>query len=147
MATRLEAGLLGAKSIDTEHLLIGIARAETALLEQLSVPLSAAGVREAAARWQQPEDRIPKSVDMPLTEDVQKVLHETEVVADAGGCQSVRTEHMLQSLLIVPDTHASMLLQEAGLSAEKLAAYMSTLNCNEPQERDVIEKDELFSAS
>jgi len=93
MVARMEAGRLGSDAIDTEHLLMGVVRAESDLFGHMVVSLSVESVRQAAAQWRDPAAAKPTSIDMPLTNECREVLERTQLIADNKSCRFIRTEH------------------------------------------------------
>jgi non-ribosomal peptide synthetase component F len=67
---RLEAGLVGSRIIDSEHLLLGLLRVDPTTLQFVAQPVTFISVREAAVRWHVPGEKLPTSVDLPISEDV-----------------------------------------------------------------------------
>ena len=143
MVARMEAGRLGSDAIDTEHLLMGVVRAESDLFGHMVVSLSVESVRQAAAQWRDPAAAKPTSIDMPLTNECREVLERTQSIADNKSCRFIRTEHLLEALLTVEHTHAATILEDAGASLPKLEALTSNVNCNENQDRTILSPEDL----
>jgi ATP-dependent Clp protease ATP-binding subunit ClpC len=145
---RAEAGRVGSPFIDTEHLLLGILRMAPPPDEMFVQPLSAPWVREYATRWHAPTEKIPTSVDLPIHADTKEVFEKATSLADAYRCNFVRTEHLLLALGTVANSHSAVILEEAGVSLDRLQATLPGLPVAEQQEgnpealQDL--RDELF---
>ena len=130
---RVEAGRVGSPSIDTEHVLLGILRVAPAPSEMFAQPLSVPWVREYATRWHSPATKIPTSVDLPIHADTKTVFDTAVSLADVYPCKFVRTEHLLLALATVANSHSATILEEAGISLDRLQAVLSGLPVAEEQ--------------
>jgi ATP-dependent Clp protease ATP-binding subunit ClpC len=130
---RVEAGRVGNPFMDTEHVLLGILRVAPAPPEMFAQPLSSPWVREYAVRWHAPTTAIPTSVDLPSHADTNAVLDQATSLADAYKCNLVRTEHLLLALATVANSHSAVILDEAGVSLDRLQAMLSGLPVAEQQ--------------
>ena len=87
---RYEASQYGSRSIETEHLLLGLLREDLALVRQFLGPSSvAAGIHSEIERKIARGERFPTSIEVPLTE------------AERLGQRHVGTEHLLLGMLRV----------------------------------------------
>jgi len=132
MIARKEAGLAGAGSIDTEHLLIGILCIHSELDKQLGTEIQVGSIRKRSERWHIPSTPIPDSTDLPVTPDLNRIFTRASLDADGQRCRETRTEHLLSSMIEGPG-HATELLVESGITKEKLLALMSKVDCNGTQ--------------
>lgn len=130
---RLEASRVGNPFIDTEHVLLGIMQIAPAPPEMFAQPLSDPWVREYATRWHTPTTKISTSVDLPISADTNAVFQKAMSLADVYQCDLVRTEHLLLALATVPNSHSALILEEAGVSRDRLEAMLSGLPVNEQQ--------------
>lgn len=118
---RFEASQYGSPLIDTEHVLLGLLREDRALAKRfLGEVETETTIRTEIERHIQPRERIPTSVEMPLTEDCKKVLFKAAEEAERLGHQHVGTEHLLLGLLHVESSLAAQILQARGLKLAKL---------------------------
>jgi ATP-dependent Clp protease ATP-binding subunit ClpA len=117
---RGEAGFVGSKIIDSEHLLLGLLRVDPATLQYTAQPVTLISVREAAVRWHAPEKKLPTSVDLLISEDVKRAFESAESFADAYKSSLVRTEHLLLALMTMTTSHAAVILGEADASLPRL---------------------------
>src|SRR5512134_2267334 len=104
---RYEAAQLGASSIDTEHLLLGLLREGGGIAGLI---LKRAGVGSAAIR-KKIEARIvadhptSTSVDIPLTAPAKRALrYADEEATRLDDAEHIGTEHLLLGLLREPET-------------------------------------------
>jgi ATP-dependent Clp protease ATP-binding subunit ClpC len=144
---RVEAGRVGSPFIDTEHVLLGILRVAPAPPEMFAQPLSIPWGREYATRWHTPTIKIPTSVDLPLHADTKAVFDQAMSLADVYRCNLIRTEHLLLALATVPNSHSAVILNEAGVSLERLQAMLPGLPVGEQTGNPVALqdlRDELF---
>jgi len=132
MIARKEAGRVGAGSIDTEHLLIGILCVHPELDQQLGIEIQVGSIRKRSERWHLPSTPIPNSRDLPVTHDLNRIFERASLDADGQRCRETRTEHLLSSMLEEPG-HATELLVESWVTKEKLLALMSKVDCNGTQ--------------
>jgi hypothetical protein len=118
---RYEASQFGRGYIETEHLLLGLLREDTALAGRLSrSPLSPEDLRKRI------EDELPQgksistSIDMPLSAAAKATLASAAEEAERFGHQHIGTEHLLLGILRQENTLAGKLLMEAGLKIRKI---------------------------
>jgi ATP-dependent Clp protease ATP-binding subunit ClpC len=138
---RIEAGRVGNPFLDTEHLLLGILRMAPPPAEMFAHPLSVPWVREYATRWHTPTTEIPTSVDLPVHADTKEVFEKAMSLADAYQCNSVRTEHLLLALATVANSHSAVILEQAGVSLDRLQAKLPGLPAAEESEDPLALQD------
>jgi hypothetical protein len=119
---RYEASQYGSPYIETEHLLLGLLREDRALMKQFLVPPSdaASQIRAEIERHIPPRERIPTSIEVPLTSDSKKVLHFAAEEADRLAHRHIGTEHMLLGILRVEGSLAAQILQARGLKLAEI---------------------------
>lgn len=130
---RAEASPVGAKFVDTEHLLLGLLRVDPATLYLIAPSVTPDVVRNAAVRWHAPETQVPTSVDLPISDDLKLAFETAAGLADDHQCSLVRTEHLLLALMTLADSHATAILQESEASASRLQQMVSGLHGNKDQ--------------
>jgi ATP-dependent Clp protease ATP-binding subunit ClpC len=145
---RVEAGRVGNPFLDTEHLLLGILRMAAPPAEMFAQPLSVPWVREYATRWHTPTTKIPTSTDLPVHADTNEVFEKAVSLADANRCNFVRTEHLLLALATVANSHSALILEQAGLSLDRLQAMLPGLPAAEQEPENPLAlqdlREELF---
>ncbi|HZU21324.1 MAG TPA: Clp protease N-terminal domain-containing protein [Terriglobales bacterium] len=125
---RMEAGDCGAASIATEHLLLGMLRADTVLANTLLKPderiedlrgqiHALAGAGEALAT----------SVEMQLSDEGERALSVALDEADRHGHSAIGTEHLLLGLMQQEGSRAAVLLTERGMTLEQAREFVSAL--------------------
>ncbi len=143
MLARVEAGQLGAKAIDTEHLLMGIVRLDPMALQLAGASIGLVWARERATIFHAPGKKLPNSADMPMTDDAQRALFNAVALAETHKCAFVRTEHLLLALMSDGSCHAAEMLEETGASMELLEQRVANLYGNEQQEGAPLSEDDF----
>ena len=114
---RYEASQLGGRSIETEHLLLGLLREDPALMKRLlSSDESVQDLRveiEEQHRTDQP--KASTSVEMPLSDDTKWALDFASEEADRVLHDRIDSAHLLLGLLRVTDGAAAKILGSHGL--------------------------------
>jgi ATP-dependent Clp protease ATP-binding subunit ClpC len=109
---RYEASEFGSPAIETEHLLLGLLRADQSLVERLAaLPASTAWIRKRIEARVPMREKIPTSVDLPLSEECMRVL----LAAAETNDKSIDTEHLLIALQREEKSVAVEILRECGL--------------------------------
>jgi ATP-dependent Clp protease ATP-binding subunit ClpC len=117
---RYEASQLGGRSIETEHLLLGLLRDGQGILRRIldTRQVSLEKVRtELEARFELRES-FPTSVEIPFSVETQKVLRDAAEEADRLEHNYVGTEHLLLGLLRQDGSVAASVLAAHGLRLE-----------------------------
>lgn len=109
---RYEAGMLGSKWIETEHLLLALMKEDEVLPHELCIEAKEA-IRKRIEE-QRATTSIPLSTDLPLSRDSQHVLHFAAEESDKMHHKSIDTGHLVLGLLRV-DCLATRLLREHGI--------------------------------
>ena len=117
---RYEASQVGANSIQSGHLLLGLIResekTSITLLERLGIQVPL--LRERLLAVLAPKDRsaIPSStsVDIPMEDEVKRILHYAAKVSSTMSAKHVGAEHILLGMLQNEETLAGKLLAEMG---------------------------------
>jgi len=113
---RYEVSQLGATSIETEHLLLGLLREDKALF----FPFTAAGRTTVDIR-KQIEERAARgaafttSIEVPLSNDTKTVLMYAADESNRLGHSHIGTEHLLMGLLCKENSLAQEILLENGV--------------------------------
>ncbi|MGD0307525.1 MAG: Clp protease N-terminal domain-containing protein [Candidatus Acidiferrales bacterium] len=113
---RSEAGELGSPAIESEHLLLGLLQADRALVNRLfSQPVPPDSIRDRIMGHVRKGKKLALSVDLPLSEECQRILVCAVKEADALSLSFVGTEHLLLALLAEEKCLGAEILQECGL--------------------------------
>ena len=114
--SRYMAHQVGSPEIETEHLLLGLLRADMVLAKRfLGSPWAAEEIWREVERRRPVRAMAPKAVDLRLSTAAKRVL--LLAAEDAGKLSSkkIRTEHLLLGLLHDENCLAAVLLHEHGL--------------------------------
>lgn len=114
---RYEASQFGSSYIETEHLLLGLLREDTDLIQRLArSPLPHETIRKRIEKESPRGKFVSTSVDLPLSSPGKAVLGYAAQEAEALGHQHIGTEHLLLGLLREGHSLAAKLLLEAGFN-------------------------------
>ncbi|MEE8584303.1 MAG: ATP-dependent Clp protease ATP-binding subunit [Acidobacteriota bacterium] len=114
---RYEASQLGARSIETEHILLGLLREDKHLTGQFFRRADAAldHIRKKIEGRSPQREKVSTSVELPLSEESKRVLTFAAEEADRLLCNYIGTEHILLGLMRQDTSTAAGLLHEKGL--------------------------------
>src|SRR5712691_8371610 len=113
---RYEASQFGSPCIETEHLLLGLLREDKALANRfLRSSASVESFRKQIEARTTPGEKIPTSVDLPLSHECKRVLAYGAEEAERLNHKHIGTEHMLLGLLREEESFAAVLLGKIGL--------------------------------
>ena len=112
---RYEASQLGCLHIETEHLLLGLLREDEELAELFrQAPGGIEAVRSRIEAQYSAREKVPASVDMPLSSGSKRVLAYAIEVADGLNHQHVGLKHLRLALLREETCLAAVILRERG---------------------------------
>jgi ATP-dependent Clp protease ATP-binding subunit ClpA len=132
MVARKVAGQSGARSICSEHLLIGIVSVHPELIKQLGIEAEPEQIRTGSEQWHALSKPIPDSQDLSVADELGAVFGRAASIADLYPCGEIRTEHLLLSLM-EEHCHAAQLLTTCGGSKELIAAHVANMDCSSIQ--------------
>jgi len=116
---RYEASQFGAPYIETEHLLLGLLREDKALTNRfLRSHASVESIRKQIESHTVIRERIATSVDLPLSNECQRILAYGAEEAERLGHTHIGTEHLLLGLLRENGCFAASILTERGVRLE-----------------------------
>jgi ATP-dependent Clp protease ATP-binding subunit ClpC len=119
---RYEASALGTSQITTEELLLGILREDKTVASRLSAGAVEA-IRKELEQLAPPKgERVPTSVDMPLTHETKRALAYAVEEADALHHKMIDSPHLVLGLLRVEGCLAATLLRKHGLEYDSYRA-------------------------
>ena len=121
---RWEAGAVGAPSIAAEHLLLGLLRTDAGVENALPDPEAAKRIRERIELHYAGGEKLPTSVDMPASDDCQRVFEEAAKLNDP----LIGTEQLLIAILHQEKCLAAQILVEQGFELEKFRSQSAPLN-------------------
>jgi len=123
---RFEASQLGrGDAVNAEHLLLGLLRESTPTLAELfKSPLEHVRRDVESSFAERPGASVPTSVDLPLTEDAERVLEGAAQEAKRLEKNYIGLEHLLLGILRGEQTQAATILGKDGLKIEELRAQI-----------------------
>ncbi|HEX8424077.1 MAG TPA: Clp protease N-terminal domain-containing protein [Pyrinomonadaceae bacterium] len=126
MFARVEAGARGAEAIGAEHLLLGLFRADMDLINRF-YPSDASLVSCLASLEAQATDgeKIPASVELPLSAEGERVLRYAAEEARGLACKRIGSEHLLLGLIRGADGPAARIIRECGFDASLVRRNLS----------------------
>ncbi len=123
---RYEASQFGSPYIETEHLLLGLLRADKALSNRfLRSHASVESIRKQIADHTMPGDKVSTSVDLPLSNESKRVLAYAAEEAERLGNNHIGTEHLLLGLLQEEKCFAAEILAERGLRLAQIREQLA----------------------
>jgi len=117
---RYEASQFGSPYIESEHLLLGFLRENKGTKFHSTSAQTADSIREQIEKHTKVREKIPTSVDLPLSNECKRILHYASEEADRLGHKHIGTEHLLAGMLLEKDCYAARLLSEHGVSLESV---------------------------
>ena len=116
---RYEASQFGSPYIEAEHLLLGLLREDKSLANRF-LRSPAESIREQIERHTAPGEKVPTSVDLPLSHECKRVLAYGAEEAERLNHKHIGTEHLLLGLLREEKCFAARLLHEQGLTIDSV---------------------------
>jgi acetyltransferase-like isoleucine patch superfamily enzyme len=114
---RYEASQFGSPYIETEHLLLGLLRADKALVDRfLRAQASAESIRKQIETHAAIREKIATSVDLPLSNEGKRVLAYAAEEAERQGHKHIGPEHLLLGLLREDKCSAAKILEKCGVN-------------------------------
>jgi ATP-dependent Clp protease ATP-binding subunit ClpA len=118
---RYEASQYGSHSIELEHLLLGVAREDSALFHRLMGSTYVGGeIRHEIEKHITQRERIATSLDVPLSTDSKNALRFAAEESERLGHRHIETAHLLLGILRVEGSLAARILLEKGLTPEAI---------------------------
>jgi ATP-dependent Clp protease ATP-binding subunit ClpC len=114
---RYEASQFGSPLIETEHLLLGLLRADKALTNRfLRSQASVESIRKQIEGQTVAREKLASSVDLPLSIEGKRVLAHAAEEAERLNHKHIGTEHLLLGLLREEKCFAAEILTKRGLT-------------------------------
>lgn len=125
---RYEASELGSPYIETEYLLLGILREDKVLTSRLLKTIGhVEDLRKEILDRAEKHEKLPTSVDLPLSHECKRVLVHADYQAQTLGHKHIGTEHLLLGILTEEHSSAAKLLNGRGIQLvkvrEEIAAF------------------------
>jgi hypothetical protein len=122
---RYEAVQHGSPYIETEHLLLGLLREDLAVRNLLKQTAEDWQIRNVIEQTLSRRQRIPESVEVPLSADSKKALLLAAEEADRLEHRWIGTEHMLLGLLRVENSRAAQIVMTKGVTARHVRSVIA----------------------
>jgi ATP-dependent Clp protease ATP-binding subunit ClpC len=131
---RYETSQLGARRIETEHVLLGLLREDKALSSRFFPHAEAAleSIRRQVESRSSVREKISTSVELPLSDESKRVLTYAAEEADRLMCNYIGTEHILLGLLREEKSLASEILYENGLRLSRVREELAGSSTERP---------------
>ena len=115
----------GSMTIETEHFLLGILRADPDIIRRFLPSKTNDEIRAEVAKGIAVTAKIPKHVDIPLSEESERIiLTYAAEEADTLGHRDVDIDHLLLGIVREEDGTAGQILRSAGLSVAAMREQM-----------------------
>jgi len=116
---RYEASEFGTQSIETEHILLGLLREEEMLTDLLTRShTTVESIKKRIAEHFAIREKIPTSVDLPLSKASKRVLGYAVEEMLQRGDKRLATGHLLAGMLREESSFAAGLLMEHGVELD-----------------------------
>lgn len=114
---RFEASKLGVRSIETEHLLLGLMREPRGPAGRLLLTLPLTDLRKELES-NRTDERIETSVEIPFSAETKRVLQHACDEADGLTHRHIGPEHLLLGLMKEPNSRAATTLARYGMQLD-----------------------------
>jgi ATP-dependent Clp protease ATP-binding subunit ClpC len=113
---RSEASDFGSPCIESQHLLLGLLRESKALVKLFPNPDVAVDIVRKHIEQHSPiRERISILIDLPISDECQRILMQASEEAEHLGHKYIGTEHLLLGILREQGSYVARLLNENGL--------------------------------
>jgi uncharacterized protein (TIGR03435 family) len=130
---RYEAGQFGSRSVEPEHLLLGLIRESGGVAGRIVAPtrISLEGVRSDIGTRVGRNERVSEGVELPIGPRAQQILRFATEEADGLQDQHVDTEHLLLGILRDEESIAASILIARGLRLDTVRTQVLELRRDE----------------
>src|SRR6266849_2164656 len=143
---RYEASQFGSPYIETEHLLLGLLREDKALTNRfLRSHASVESIRKQIEGHTTIRDKVSTSVDLPLSNECQRVLAYAAEEAERLSHKHIGTEHLLSGLLREEKCFAAEILHERGLRLSTIREELARTSQEKAQPQQRQRESSLLS--
>lgn len=142
---RYETTAYGSRTIETEHLLLGLLREDKDLINRFFPSGAAQGIRQKIDAVVTRGAKVSTSLDLPLSDECKRILAYANEEAEMLTHRHIGTEHLLLGILRESGCLAARLLGEAGLKLDDVRADLaeSTEELELPSEESLPPADRL----
>lgn len=122
---RYESSQFGSPYIETEHLLLGLLHEDKALFDRfLDTDASLETMRGKIEAHSLHREKIPTSVDLPLSNECKRVIAYSAEEAEMLGHTHIGTEHLLLGLMREKGSFGAALLKEHGVKLDNVRSEL-----------------------
>jgi ATP-dependent Clp protease ATP-binding subunit ClpC len=127
---RYEVSQLGATSIESEHVLLGLVRENKGIVARILAlsQVSPDAIRRQIVNRSAFREKIATSVEIPFSAETKRVLQFTAEEADRLGHSYIGTEHLLLALLREERSAAASILTTLGLRLDEVRRTTAELS-------------------
>jgi len=131
---RYEVSQLGAASIEVEHLLLGLARAEVGVVARVfgNADLSIDGLRREIAAKSSFGEKVSTSTEIPFGQPTKRALNFAAEEADRLAHAYIGVEHLLLGVLREDDAVAAAILHGHGIELKGVRTAIETMLAESP---------------
>jgi ATP-dependent Clp protease ATP-binding subunit ClpC len=115
---RYEVSERGGTAIETEHILLGVAREPKGVVARILTPLLLEEIRREVEAQPPRREKLDESIEIPFTIETKRALQFTADEADRLGHDHIGTEHLLLGLLREDTSAAASILKRHGLGLD-----------------------------
>jgi len=135
-----EASQFGSQAIEPEHILLGLLREDKQLAQRFfQTPRRALeSIRKEIKERIGSGDKVPASVDLPLSSGAKRVLTFAVEESDRLGHRYIGTEHLLLGILREEKSPAAQILYQRGLCINQVREYADTFQEIEPETSETV---------
>ena len=119
---RFEASHYGCSHIETQHLLLGLLRADQALAKKLLSLHDMEWLRKEVDGHSERREKVSTATDLPLSDESKRALSYGMEEGERLGHKHIGTEHLLLGLMREEGFYSAQLLRERGLTLESVRA-------------------------
>jgi len=135
-----EASQFGSPAIEPEHILLGLLREDKQLAQQFfQTPRRALeSIRKEIKERTGSGDKVPASVDLPLSSGAKRVITFAVNESDQLGHRHIGTEHLLLGILREEKSSAAQILYQRGLRINQVREYVDTFQEIEQETSETV---------
>lgn len=115
---RYQANTFGSHEITTEHLLLGLLREDSGLLDQIIPAAEPEAIRKQISAKIPGKEKVSTSIDLPLSVDAKMALSHAADEAERLRHRHIGTEHLLLGILQQEGCLAAQVLRENGFDLD-----------------------------
>src|SRR2546422_10587240 len=133
---RCEAGQFGGRTIESECLLLGLLREDSNLITGFAADWpSIEHIRTEITKRVTIREKLPTSVDLPLSEECEHILSHTAEDAERLNHQNISAEHLLLGMLRETNSLAAEILRSHGLNLSPIRERIAVRSPPQDEEK------------